>query len=66
MRLKEAGTATEVVAVSIGVQQTTRNTSAPRWPWEPTAAILVETDEDIVEPLSVAKILKGIASEENP
>ncbi|WP_394691719.1 electron transfer flavoprotein subunit beta/FixA family protein [Hoeflea sp.] len=64
LRLKEAGKATEVVAVSIGVaksEETLRTALA----MGADRAILVEVD-GIVEPLSVAKILKGIAGEENP
>jgi electron transfer flavoprotein beta subunit len=64
LRLKEAGKATEVVAVSIGAaksEETLRTALA----MGADRAILVEV-EGIVEPLSVAKILKGIAGEENP
>ena len=64
LRLKEAGTATEVVAVSIGpakAQETLRTALA----MGADRAILVTTDE-IVEPLDVAKILKGIVAEEEP
>ena len=38
VRLKEAGKATEIVAVSIGPPQAARRPSAPRSPWAPTAA----------------------------
>jgi len=64
IRLKEKGTATEIVAVSIGpakAQETLRTALA----MGADRAILVQT-EDEVEPLAVAKILKGIAAEENP
>ncbi|UOM32798.1 electron transfer flavoprotein subunit beta/FixA family protein [Acuticoccus sp. I52.16.1] len=64
LRLKEAGTATEVVAVSIGpakAQETLRTALA----MGADRAILVQTDET-VEPLDVAKILKGIVGEEAP
>ena len=64
VRLKEAGTATEVVAVSIGpakAQETLRTALA----MGADRAILVETVEEI-EPLAVAKILKAIAEEEQP
>jgi electron transfer flavoprotein beta subunit len=64
LRLKEAGKATEVVAVSIGAaksEETLRTALA----MGADRAILVEA-EGIVEPLAVAKILKGIAGEENP
>ncbi len=64
LRLKEAGKAEEVVAVSIGpakAQETLRTALA----MGADRAILVETDEQ-VEPLAVAKILKAIAEEEEP
>ena len=61
IRLKESGQATEVIAVSIGpakAQDTLRTALA----MGADRAILVETDAD-VEPLVVAKILKGIVTE---
>src|SRR5512146_1536264 len=64
IRLKEKGVATEIVAVSIGpakAQETLRTALA----MGADRAILVQTEEE-VEPLAVAKILKGIAGEENP
>ena len=64
IRLKEKGVATEIVAVSIGpakAQETLRTALA----MGADRAILVQTEEE-VEPLAVAKILKGIAAEENP
>jgi len=64
VRLKEAGVATEVIAVSIGVaqcQETLRTAMAIG----ADRAILVETDEEI-QPLAVAKVLKAIADRENP
>ncbi|OXT02698.1 electron transfer flavoprotein subunit beta [Notoacmeibacter marinus] len=64
IRLKEAGTAEEVVAISIGpdkAQETLRTALA----MGADRAILVKTDE-IVEPLSVAKILKAVVDEESP
>lgn len=64
IRLKEKGAATEIVAVSIGpakAQETLRTALA----MGADRAVLVQTDED-VEPLAVAKILKGIADEERP
>ncbi|WP_422371629.1 electron transfer flavoprotein subunit beta/FixA family protein [Hoeflea sp.] len=64
LRLKEAGKATEVVAVSIGPaksEETLRTALA----MGADRAILVEA-EGVVEPLAVAKILKGVASEESP
>ena len=64
IRLKEAGKAKEVVAVSIGpakAQETLRTALA----MGADRAILVQTDDE-VEPLAVAKILKAIADEEQP
>ncbi|TMG77862.1 MAG: electron transfer flavoprotein subunit beta/FixA family protein [Betaproteobacteria bacterium] len=64
IRLKEAGTATEVVAVSCGVpacQETLRTALA----LGADRAILVETDAEL-QPLAVAKLLRAIAQKENP
>ena len=64
VRLKEAGKATEVIAMSIGpaqAQETLRTALA----MGADRAILVKTD-DLVEPLAVAKILKGIVAAEGP
>ncbi|MCZ7450896.1 electron transfer flavoprotein subunit beta/FixA family protein [Agrobacterium rhizogenes] len=64
VRLKEGGDATEVVVVSIGPaksEETLRTALA----MGADRAILVETD-DTVEPLAVAKILKGVADAEQP
>ncbi|QIG78500.1 electron transfer flavoprotein subunit beta/FixA family protein [Stakelama tenebrarum] len=64
IRLKEAGTVTEIVAVSIGeakAQETLRTALA----MGADRAILV-TAEDKVEPLGVAKILAKIVEEESP
>src|SRR3954463_7331605 len=64
MRLKEAGTATEAVVVSCGVQacQETLRTAlaigADR-------AILIETDAEL-QPLAVAKLLAAVVKKENP
>jgi electron transfer flavoprotein beta subunit len=64
VRLKEAGTATEIVAVSCGLQacQETLRTAlaigADR-------AILVETAAD-VQPLAVAKLLRAVVQKEAP
>jgi electron transfer flavoprotein beta subunit len=66
LRLREAGTATEVVAVSIGpakAQETIRTALA----MGADRGILVQTDDNaIVEPLAVAKILKGVVEAEEP
>src|ERR1044071_2526071 len=64
IRLKEKGVATEIVAVSIGpakAQETLRTALA----MGADRAILVQTEEE-VEPLAVAKILKGVVDEEQP
>ncbi len=68
IRMKEAGQVEEIVVVSIGVtknQETLRTALA----MGADRAILVEaTDnaENDIEPLAVAKILKGIVEEEQP
>src|SRR6266446_2023613 len=64
LRLKEAGTATEVVAVSRGVQacQETLRTALALGA---DRAILVESDVEL-QPLAVAKLLRAIAQKENP
>ncbi|MEM8877000.1 MAG: electron transfer flavoprotein subunit beta/FixA family protein [Pseudomonadota bacterium] len=64
LRLREKGTATEVVAVSVGPQQsqeTIRNALA----MGADRGILIKTD-DLVEPLAVAKLLKAVIAEEEP
>lgn len=64
VRLKEAGTATEVVAVSMGVKQC-QETIRTALAMGADRGILVETDEEL-QPLAVAKLLKGIVDKENP
>ncbi|MCC6609631.1 MAG: electron transfer flavoprotein subunit beta/FixA family protein [Burkholderiales bacterium] len=64
VRLKEAGVATEVVAVSCGApacQETLRTALAIG----ADRAILVETDVEL-QPLAVAKLLKALADREQP
>ena len=64
VRLKEAGVATEVVAVSCGVgacQETLRTAMAIG----ADRGILVETDADL-QPLAVAKLLKALCDREQP
>jgi len=64
LRIKEAGKADEVVAVSVGpakAQETLRTALA----MGADRGILIETDET-VEPLAVAKLLAKVAAEENP
>ena len=68
IRLKEAGKADEVVAVSIGVKQS-QETLRTALAMGADRAILVVATEDVhddIEPLAVAKILKGIIDEEQP
>ena len=68
IRLKEAGQADEVVAVSIGVaknQETLRTALA----MGADRAILIEAAGDVhqdIEPLAVAKLLKAVVEEEQP
>ncbi len=66
VRLKEKGTATEIIVVSIGptkAQDTLRSALA----FGADRAILVETpDNQAIEPLAVAKILKAIVLAEQP
>jgi electron transfer flavoprotein beta subunit len=64
IRLKEKGTATEIVAVSIGPQQS-QETLRTALAMGADRAILVKHDE-IVEPLAVAKILKAVVEAEKP
>ena len=64
MRLKEAGVATEIVAVSCGVtqcQETLRTALAIG----ADRAILVETDAEL-QPLAVAKLLAALVAREQP
>jgi electron transfer flavoprotein beta subunit len=64
LRLKEAGKATEIVVASIGPQQAAE-TIRTALAMGADRGILVKT-EGAVEPLAVAKILKGIAAVEQP
>jgi electron transfer flavoprotein beta subunit len=64
VRLKEAGTAAEVVAVSCGIaacQETLRTAMA----LGADRATLVETDAEL-QPLAVAKLLKALVDKEQP
>lgn len=68
IRLKEKGLAEEVVVVSIGVKQA-QETLRTALAMGADRAILVVTGEDAgqaVEPLAVAKILKGVIDAEAP
>jgi electron transfer flavoprotein beta subunit len=64
IRLKEAGIATEVIAVSLGVaqcQETIRTALA----MGADRGILVQTDAEL-QPLAVAKLLKAVIAKEGP
>ena len=64
VRMREAGTADELIAVSMGpqaCQETIRTALA----MGSDRGILVETDAEL-EPLAVAKLLKAITEKENP
>ena len=68
IRLKEAGQAEEIVAVSIGVKQA-QETLRTALAMGADRAILVVASDDVhkdIEPLAVAKILKAIVNEEQP
>ncbi|BAT57999.1 electron transfer flavoprotein subunit beta [Variibacter gotjawalensis] len=64
IRLKEAGKATEIIVVSIGAQQA-QETIRTGLAMGADRGILVKVD-GAVEPLTVAKILKAVADEEQP
>jgi electron transfer flavoprotein beta subunit len=64
VRLKEAGKAAEVIAVSIGAAQS-QETLRTALAMGADRAILVKHD-GYVEPLAVAKILKGVVEAEKP
>jgi electron transfer flavoprotein beta subunit len=64
VRMKEAGTASEVVVVSIGPQQA-QETIRTALAMGADRGILIKTDA-MVEPLAVAKLLAKVAAEENP
>ena len=64
IKLKEAGVATEIIAVSVGViqcQETLRTALA----MGADRAILVETSAEM-QPLAVAKLLKALCEKESP
>ena len=68
IRLREAGKADEVVAVSIGVKQS-QETLRTALAMGADRAILVVATDDVhqdIEPLAVAKILAAIVKEEEP
>ena len=64
VRMKEAGLVTEIVAVSIGVQQC-QETLRTAMAMGADRGILVETTAE-VQPLAVAKVLKAVIEKEQP
>ena len=64
VRMKEAGVVTEIVAVSVGVQQS-QETLRTAMAMGVDRGILVETAGE-VQPLAVAKLLKAIIDKEQP
>ena len=68
IRLKEAGKAEEVIAISVGVKQS-QETLRTALAMGADRAILVIAADDVhqdIEPLAVAKILKAVVDEEKP
>jgi electron transfer flavoprotein beta subunit len=68
IRLKEKGTASEVVAVSVGVRQA-QETLRTALAMGADRAILIVATEDVhtdIEPLAVAKLLAAVVKEEEP
>ena len=64
VRLKEKGAATEVIAVSCGVQQC-QETLRTAMAIGADRAILVQSEDDL-QPLAVAKLLKALVDKEQP
>ena len=64
VRMKEAGTAEEVIAVSMGPSQS-QETIRTALAMGADRGILLETDDEL-QPLAVAKLLKAIVDKENP
>jgi len=64
VRLKEAGTATEVIAVSCGLTQS-QETLRTAMAIGADRGILIETEVEL-QPLAVAKLLKAIVDKEQP
>ena len=68
IRLKEAGKAEEIIAVSVGVKQS-QETLRTALAMGADRAILIEAADDVhtdIEPLAVAKLLKAVVDEEQP
>ena len=64
IRLREAGTASEVIAVSLGVQQC-QETIRTALAMGADRGIHVNTDDEL-QPLAIAKLLKAIIAKEEP
>ena len=64
IRIQEAGTASETIAVSIGPKQC-QETLRTAMAMGIDRSILIETEED-VQPLAVAKLLKAVVEKEQP
>ena len=64
LRLREAGNADEVIAVSLGIQRC-QDTIRSALAMGADRGILVQTDEEL-EPLAVAKLLKAVVEREQP
>ena len=68
IRLKEAGKAEEIIAVSVGVKQA-QETLRTALAMGADRAILIVAADDVhtdIEPLAVAKLLKAVIDEEQP
>jgi electron transfer flavoprotein beta subunit len=64
VRLKEAGSATEIIAVTVGAENTQEQLRTAL-ALGADRAILVETDLE-VEPLGISKVLKAVVEKESP
>ncbi len=65
VRIKERGEAAEIVAVSIGSAKS-QDTLRTALAMGADRAILVKTDQSVIEPLAVAKLLKRVVENEKP
>ena len=68
IRMKEAGAADEIIAVSIGVKQSQETLRTALAMGADRAILIVATDDvhNDIEPLAVAKLLKAVCDEEQP
>jgi electron transfer flavoprotein beta subunit len=68
IRLREAGKAEEIIAVSIGVKQSTETLRTALAMGADRAILIVATDDvhTDIEPLAVAKLLKAVVDAEQP